>query len=117
MKLDKNTILLIGGAVALYAYKKGLLSKPIAGHGIGALDNYHIIFVKYIGPTNTKGARISLKSNSVYGGSKTIDFNYSDRNIAVTAENYLKDAGFDLIGQSETEKGYAIITNTFKSLK
>jgi hypothetical protein len=116
MKLDKNTILLIGGAVALYAYKKGFLSKPIAGHGIGALDNYNVIFVKYIGPTNTKGARISLRSPR-FNETKTISFDYSDRDISVTAENYLKDAGFDLIGKAETEKGYAIITNTFKSLK
>jgi hypothetical protein len=77
--------------------------------------NYNIIEVKYLGATNTKGSRVKMYSPR-FEKSKTISFDYSFNSIDEMAMEYLKKQGFDIIGQGQTKDGYAIITNTFKTL-
>ena len=78
--------------------------------------NYHIIEVKYIGATNTRGSRVKMYDER-FKTSKTIDFNYSFNSIDEMAIAYLKNNGFEVIGQGEVKGGFAIITSTFEALK
>ncbi len=77
--------------------------------------NYNIIEVVYLGATNNKGSRVKMYSPR-FETSKTIPFNYSLNSIDEMAIEYLKNNGFEIIGQGETKKGFAIITSTFKAL-
>jgi hypothetical protein len=77
--------------------------------------NYHIIEIKYLGATNNNGSRVKMYS-SRFDKSKTIPFNYSFDSIDEMAIEYLKGQGFNVIGKGGTKEGFAIITDTFKSL-
>lgn len=77
--------------------------------------NYNIIEVKYLGATNTMGSRVKMFSPR-FETSKTISFDYSFNSIDQMAVKYLKDNGFNIIGQGETKEGFVIITDTFKAL-
>jgi hypothetical protein len=78
--------------------------------------NYHIIEVKYIGATNTKGSRVKMYSER-FKTSKTIAFNYSFNSIDEMAIEYLKKNGFEVLGSGEIKGGIAIITSTFEAIK
>lgn len=80
------------------------------------MKNYHIIEVKYIGPTDTQGARVKLFSQRL-NESKIISFDYSKNSITDMAKDYLETRKFKIVGMGESKMGYAIITDTFKSLK
>jgi hypothetical protein len=79
------------------------------------INNYHILTVKYVGPTNFRGSRISIKSDR-FNKSKMIDYNYEYNDCLGGAEAWLNDNGFEIVGHGEGKDCYHVITNTFKSL-
>lgn len=78
------------------------------------MQNFHAIHVRYIGPTDTRGARIKLKSKR-FEQSVTIDRDYSYHLSIDQAAEYLKSKGFTLVGTCDD--GDTIITTTFEPLK
>lgn len=78
--------------------------------------NYHIIFAKYAGPTNSRGSRVILTSER-FGEKKVIDYDHRMNNIWEMAEDWLRRYGFHIVGHGETKNGAAIITSTFMGLK
>jgi hypothetical protein len=80
------------------------------------MKNFHIIKVKYLGPTNTKGSRVKMVSER-FVSSKTISYDYKFNSAVDMAADWLTNTGFNIIGQAEgTDCGY-IITDTFEELK
>lgn len=82
-------------------------------------QNYHVITVKYMGQTNTKPARVSIFSE-LFECRVSIPFtNEAGSTIPSldTAELWLKNNGFDIVGHAEGNGHSYVITNTFKSLK
>lgn len=79
------------------------------------MENVHILEVEFLGPTNSKGSRVIIKS-SRFGTKKIIPYDHYYDNTVDVAAKYLQANGFNLIAQAELTKGYAIISNTFKSL-
>ena len=80
------------------------------------MRNAHLIEATYVPPSNTRGARVKLKSIR-FGDAITLSYDYAIGNIREQATKYLKAAGYDLICFGETEKGYIIASDTFESLK
>lgn len=80
------------------------------------MKNYHVIKVKYMGPTNFKGSRIRLTSDR-FKQSVTIPYNYDFSTSYEMAECWLMEKGFNIVGLAETIEGYIIITDTFEPLK
>jgi len=80
------------------------------------MKNSHLIEVTYVSPTNTRGARVKLKSIR-FGDAITLNYDYALGNIREQAQKYLKAAGYDLICYGESQKGYIIASDTFESLK
>lgn len=81
--------------------------------------NYHILRVKYIAQTNTKPSRVKIISE-LFECSVTTPFT-NEAGSAIpsldTAELWLKNNGFDIVGHAEGNGHSYVITNTFKSLK
>lgn len=81
------------------------------------MKNYHLIKVRFYSPTNFKGARIGLISTR-FNQRVVLDFDYTFNGPADQAAAWLREHGFNIIGQCElsyNETG--IITDTFKPLK
>ena len=78
--------------------------------------NYHLIQVKYLGPTNNLGSRVKLISKR-FEQSIIIDYAYELNNSMEMAEKWLESNGFDIIGHAEFGDSYIIITDTFEPLK
>lgn len=76
------------------------------------MENLHIIELKYLGATNTRGSRVKLTSKR-FNESKTIAYNYKLNHIEDMAVEYLESKGFDIIGTAESY----VITKTFESIK
>lgn len=77
--------------------------------------NYHILEVTFVGHTETKPARIEIKSHR-YGQSVNISANtdYSTKDAAI---EWLRGEGFEIVGQGEKKSGYFLTSTTFKQLK
>jgi len=92
--------------------------------GIGRLDeigllqyrNYHVIKVKYMGPTNYSGSRVKLISER-FEDSKTLQYDHSFNSALDIADDWLSKNGYDIIGHGEGKDCYYVITDTFKGLK
>ena len=84
------------------------------------MKNLHIIKVKYLGATNTRGSRVKLTSDRLKE-TKTINYNYSLNSVTEMAKEYLQGQGQLIIGQGEGEKHDYIILDAidgqFKSIK
>ena len=83
-------------------------------------QNYHAIQVRFIGPTNYRGARVKLTSgrfSADKANSVTIPFDYSASNTLDIAENWLTANGFELMGSAENRDSYVIFASTFKRLE
>ena len=80
------------------------------------LQNFHIIEVTYLKPTNTLGSRVKLTSHR-FEQSIIISFDYECGYSDTTAQKWLLSNGFELIGKAESLKGYFFISSTFKGLK
>jgi peptide methionine sulfoxide reductase MsrA len=80
------------------------------------LKNVHSITVKYIGPSNTKGSRVSITSDR-FKERVLISYDYQLNSIYEMAQAYLESKGFYISGVSETKGGYILLTNHFMSIK
>lgn len=78
--------------------------------------NYHILKVKYYGPTNTSGSRVGIISER-FEQRVTINYNYELGNSCETAIDWLEKNGFQVIGKGEGKDHYYIITTTFEPLR
>lgn len=85
--------------------------------------NCHILKVKYIGPTSTKGGRIKISSER-FGDSVTIGYNHSfnrasDQALAWLGNRTVNNVSspFHIIGTGEGNGHDYVITDTFKGLK
>ena len=80
------------------------------------MQNYRTFEVKYLSPTNTKGARVKILDRR-RGGTVTIPFDYEIDGIYNMAEKYLKDErNIDIIGLSEMNHSYLMFTDNFETL-
>jgi len=80
------------------------------------IQNLHALEVKYHGPTNTRGSYISIYS-ARFKERIRVSYDYSARDIVVTAYHELILRGFDIVAQAEIKDGYILLSNTFKALK
>ena len=80
------------------------------------LENFHIIEVLYVAPTNSTGSRVKIISGR-FDQSIKIPFNHEFNNVYDIAQAYLKNAGFSFVGKAESKTGYFLISTTFKPLK
>jgi hypothetical protein len=80
------------------------------------ITNYHILTVKYIGPSNVLGSRVKIISER-FKESRTIDYDHSFNNALEIAEAWLIDHGFNIIGHGEGKDHMYVITDTFHSPK
>lgn len=83
------------------------------------LANYHILIIKTLQATNTKPARVCIKSERfkqsvIMGFSKDADCVSPTIDTAV---KYLVSKGFNLIGKCEGADHYYIISTTFETIK
>jgi len=80
------------------------------------IQNLHALEVKYHGPTNTRGSYISIYS-SRFNERIRISYDYSARDIVVTAYHELVLRDFNIIAQAEVKGGYILLSDTFKAFK
>lgn len=78
--------------------------------------NYHILTIKYIGPSNYNGSRIKIISER-FKESRTIGYDHEFNNALEGAENWLENHGFNIIGHGEGRDHMYVITDTFISPK
>ena len=81
------------------------------------LQNYHLLTLKFLPPTNYRVARVKITSPrfKVY---VTIPRDYElGMSLVDQAVPYLTGLGYELIGQTETIDGSALLSTTFKPLK
>lgn len=80
-------------------------------------NNYHILELKYLQPTNTKGSRLKIKSYR-FKTSITIDRDYKYDTFNEQAISTLTEMGFNIVGKGEmTGNSDILISDTFNSLK
>lgn len=75
-------------------------------------QNFHILLVKYIGPTNYKPSRVKIISER-FNKSVTIDYNHDFNNTLDIAEDWAVKNGFNIVGHGELDKASVIVTDTF----
>ena len=80
------------------------------------IQNYHILRIKYIGPTNHNGSRVKIISDR-FQQSKTIDYDHRFSRITDMAEAWLKEHGFNIIGTGELKNEDVLISTTFEPIK
>ena len=81
----------------------------------GDIQNLHSIQVSYYGPTNYRGARLRLYTER-FKTKKWLDRDYSTNGMIEQAHEWLEKHGFNVLFVTETKEGYALLTDTFKSL-
>jgi hypothetical protein len=79
-------------------------------------SNYHLIEVKYIAPTDYKGARVKLTSKR-FNCSVIRPRDYATNGAMDQAIDELERAGFNIVGAAEWDGVDYIITDTFKPFK
>ena len=66
------------------------------------MKNLHIIQVKYMSATNTKGSRVKL-IDTRFGNSITLSYDYECNGVDEQAVKHLTDKGYIIIGKSYNE--------------
>jgi hypothetical protein len=116
--MNNNKALMYGG-VALAAYfllkPKNTVKTGITGIN-GYVENLHLISVKYIGASNSRGSRVKLESKR-FRQSITASYDYKIGNVKDQAIQMLESKGFNVIGSGEFGDADIIVSNTFKPLK
>ena len=79
----------------------------------------HLIEVKYLGATNTKGSRIKITSLRFPNDSLTTSFDYSANSINHPAIDLLNSFGFKITGYGYDEKKgvYILCSETFEPIR
>ena len=80
------------------------------------MKNYHLLKVKYLGPTNNRGSRVKITSERFYQ-SIIIPYNYSLNTINEMAREALEAKGFFITGQAEGKNNNYLLSEDFKELK
>jgi hypothetical protein len=80
------------------------------------MKNYHILTVKYLGPTNYRGSRVRITSER-FNQSVILSYDYQFNTAYEQAETYLTGRGFNVLGHGEGKNTMFIITDTFEPLK
>jgi len=83
------------------------------------MDNYHVLKVTNVGPTNKNPARVKIISER-FKATLIIPYTNDPGSISPalpTAINYLTAMGFEFIGQGEGNGHYYLISTTFKNPK
>lgn len=80
------------------------------------MQNLHLLHIKYLGATNTLGARIKITSYR-FQQSIIINYDYSCSTAYEIAKNHLEKLGFNIIALAELKEGYALLSDTFEPLK
>jgi hypothetical protein len=82
------------------------------------MTSVHLIEVKAVGASNTKGTRVKITSLR-FGDSLTVPYDYDFNTIKDLAESVLKKIGFKCVAYGYNEKNgtYVICSTTFESLK
>lgn len=80
------------------------------------MKNLHLFKIKYLGPTNFRGSRVRITSER-FKESVTIPYDHSANDSVEIAANYLKTAGFEIIGRAEGGITDYLISTTFHKLK
>ncbi len=76
------------------------------------MTNFHVLRIKYIGPTNARGSRVKITSDR-FKQSLTFGYKYELNGIEEMAVSVLEPLGFNILGVAE---GY-VISDTFEPLK
>lgn len=79
------------------------------------IQNFHILTVKFIGPTNTKPSRVKIISER-FNDSVTIQYDHEFNGTLDNALDWCVNHGFDVVGKGEGKNHYYIMTSTFDSL-
>ena len=112
--MKKEYLILAGIGAGLYFLSKKQQTKV---EGIGYLNNYHGILVSYVGASNTKGSRVSLKSYR-FNDSIMIDYDYKFNSIYDMAEEFFEKRGIKILGKAEWKDGsFVFFIDKFDSLK
>ena len=80
------------------------------------MKNFHVLEIKYLGPTNFLGSRVSIYSPR-FQERVVIPYNYSKNSIQEMAKAFLESKGFNILGCGESKNGMYIISDIFKPLK
>lgn len=81
------------------------------------MKTLHLIEVTYIGPTNTRGARVKLYSHR-FVEARFIPYDYAAVDgVVEMAARWLYRHDFNVLARAETKRGYAILTDTLEPLK
>ena len=83
---------------------------------MNTLTNFHGIHVKFLPATDYKGERVRLKSDR-FNQSVIFGYSYNHMTVRDDGVDWLKEHGFNLVGQFETKDGYYLLTDTFKPLR
>jgi len=80
------------------------------------MQKLHVIKVKYLGATNTKGSRIKITSER-FGQSIIRDYNHQYNNAIDNGIAILTGIGFNVIAKGEGKDCMYVISDTFKPFK
>ena len=80
------------------------------------MKNFHIFNIKYLGPTNFLGSRVSIYSPR-FKERVIIDYDYSLNSIQEMAKAFLESKGFNILGCGEGKDKMYLISDTFQPLK
>ncbi len=78
--------------------------------------HFHLLTVKYIGPTNSRGSRVKISSDR-FEDSKTIPYDHSFNGALAQGHAWAQSHGFNLIGTAEGKRVDYLMTDTFKGLR
>lgn len=86
---------------------------------IAIMQNFHVLKIIAMGPTNTLPARVKIVSERF---DESVVLNYgqdlnSNTPSLERSERWLKENGFNIIGKGEGIGHYYVITDTFEPLK
>ena len=83
------------------------------------MKSYHLIEVKYLGATNTRGSKAKITSLRFPNDSITVSLDYQYNNIRDQAIDLLNSFGFKINGSGYDEKKgvYILCSETFEPIK
>lgn len=90
-----------------------------------SIPNLRVFKVKYIAPTNTRGARVEIKETKRYYDQKDdkviLSYDYQIGDVLEQALQYLNSKGFEIVARGSEYNHYYILANSwgedFKDLK
>ena len=81
------------------------------------MNHLHLIKVKFLGATNTKGERVKITSTR-HNNSKIISYDYKFDNALEVAKDYLEnDLKYTIKATCELPIGYGVLVKEFTDFK